>query len=90
MTPITATAREQVKTLLCILRAPKLTAQRRQAAEAAMAVWIERARVAGAPSLGAWMDGPTAPQTRSLDGHLRRQGLSEAEVQAHAAACVSR
>jgi hypothetical protein len=60
MTPITATAREQVKTLLCILKAPKLSAQRRKAAEDAMAIWIERAHKAGAPSLGVWMDGPTS------------------------------
>lgn len=80
MTLITATAREQIKTLLCILKAPKLTAQRRQAAENAMAVWIERARAAGAPSLGAWIDGPTAlqqnPRHMSVDTYKRAHGVA--------------
>lgn len=77
MTPITATAREQVKTLLAILNAKKLSPQRRKAAEDAIGIWIERAHKAGAPSLGAWMDGPTAtasPRHMSVEAYKRAHG----------------
>lgn len=85
MQPISSTGRAKVSMLRSIANSARMPEDNRKAAREGLAEWERKAHEAGAESLDAWLAATPAP-SNGLVAYYMRQGVSEADARAMAAA----